>query len=133
MLQDARQETFCQLIAKRYGTEGKKRTDEQCAIDAGYSAKSARMQASRLLTKDNILQRIEEIKAENAEKAGIKVPDELQKLQDFFVGVMQNGDERMNNRLKAAELYGKTIGAFTEKREVSGKDGGAITFRWDDG
>lgn len=133
MLQDARQETFCQLIANRYGTEGKKRTDEQCAIDAGYSAKSARMQASRLLTKDNILQRIEEIKAENAEKAGIKVPDELQKLQDFFVGVMQNGDERMNNRLKAAELFGKTIGAFTEKREVSGTNGGAITFRWDDG
>lgn len=133
MLQDARQETFCQLIANRYGTEGKKRTDEQCAIDAGYSAKSARMQASRLLTKDNILQRIEEIKAENAEKAGINVQDEIKKLQNFFVGVMENGDELMKHRLEAAKLYGQTIGAFTEKREISGKDGGAITFRWDDG
>lgn len=130
---DARQEHFCQLIASQYGAEGKKKTDKQCAIEAGYSEKTAEVIASRLLSKVKFKERIDEIVAENMKKAGIKVPDELQKLQDFFVGVMQNGDERMNNRLKAAELYGKTIGAFTEKREVSGKDGGAITFRWDDG
>ena len=29
----------------------------------------------------------------------------------------------MNNRLKASELYGKSVAAFVEKREVSGKDG----------
>ena len=41
----------------------------------------------------------------------------------------------MNDRLKASELYGKSIAAFVEKREVSGKDGEPITFRWagDDG
>lgn len=136
MLQDPRQEKFCQLMASRYGKDDKKvekKTITQCAMEAGYPIKAASASASRLLKNVKIKKRINEIVEENAEKAGIKVPDELQKLQDFFVGVMQNGDERMNNRLKAAELYGKTIGAFTEKREVSGKDGGAITFRWDDG
>lgn len=136
MLQDPRQEKFCQLMASRYEKDDKKvekKTITQCGIEAGYPIKAASASASRLLKSVKIKKRINEIVEENAEKAGIKVPNELQKLQDFFVGVMQNGDERMNNRLKAAELYGKTIGAFTEKREVSGKDGGAITFRWDDG
>lgn len=132
-LDDPRQEQFCQLIAEQYGIKGKKKTDKQCAIEAGYSEKTAEVTASKLLSKVKYKQRIDEIKAENAEKAGIKVSDELQKLQDFFVSVMENTNERMNNRLKAGELYGKTIGAFTEKREISGKDGGAITFRWDDG
>lgn len=128
MLQDPRHEKFCQLMANRYGKDDKKddkkvkkKTITQCGIEAGYPIKAASASASRLLKSVKIKKRINEIVEENAEKAGIKVADELQKLQDFFVGVMQNSDERMNNRLKAAELYGKTIGAFTEKREISAK------------
>lgn len=48
-LKDPRQEKFCRLMA----VGGK--TQEQAAIDAGYSAKSARQAASRLLTKAHIV------------------------------------------------------------------------------
>lgn len=124
-LKDPRQEKFCQLMA----AGGK--TQEQAAIEAGYSERSARQQAARLLTNDNICDRMNELRGIQEEE----VADELRRLKDFWLDVMEDEEERMNDRLKASELYGKSIAAFVEKREVSGKDGELITFRWagDDG
>lgn len=124
-LKDPRQEKFCQLMA----AGGK--TQEQAAIEAGYSERSARQQAARLLTNDNICDRMNELRGTQEEE----VADELRRLKDFWLDVMEDEEERMNDRLKASELYGKSIAAFVEKREVSGKDGEPITFRWagDDG
>lgn len=124
-LKDPRQEKFCQLMA----AGGK--TQEQAAIEAGYSERSARQQAARLLTKGNICDRMNELRGIQEEE----VADELRRLKDFWLDVMEDEEERMNDRLKASELYGKSIAAFVEKREVSGKDGEPITFRWagDDG
>lgn len=124
-LKDPRQEKFCQLMA----AGGK--TQEQAAIEAGYSERSARQQAARLLTNDNICDRMNKLRGIQEEE----VADELRRLKDFWLDVMEDEEERMNDRLKASELYGKSIAAFVEKREVSGKDGEPITFRWagDDG
>lgn len=124
-LKDPRQEKFCQLMA----AGGK--TQEQAAIEAGYPERSARQQAARLLTNDNICDRMNELRGIQEEE----VADELRRLKDFWLDVMEDEEERMNDRLKASELYGKSIAAFVEKREVSGKDGEPITFRWagDDG
>lgn len=61
-LKDPRQEKFCRLMA----VGGK--TQEQAAIDAGYSAKSARQAASRLLTKAHIVDRVAELQAVTEEK-----------------------------------------------------------------
>lgn len=131
-LKDPRQEKFCRLMA----VGGK--TQEQAAIDAGYSAKSARQAASRLLTKAHIVDRVAELQTVTEEKIADEqknIIDELSKLRKFWLEVIDDKEERMNNRLKASELYGKSIAAFVEKREVSGKDGEPITFRWagDDG
>jgi phage terminase small subunit len=52
------QEEFCQL----YVTGGLTATG--CAIKAGYSAKTARAQASQLLTRLNIQERIDQLRAE---------------------------------------------------------------------
>ena len=124
-LKDPRQEKFCQLMA----AGGK--TQEQAAIEAGYSERSARQQAARLMTNGNICDRMNELRGIQEEE----VADELRRLKDFWLDVMEDEEERMNDRLKASELYGKSIAAFVEKREVSGKDGEPITFRWagDDG
>lgn len=124
-LKDPRQEKFCQLMA----VGGK--TQEQAAIEAGYSERSARQQGARLLTKGNICDRMNELRGIQEEE----VADELRRLKEFWLDVMEDEEERMNDRLKASELYGKSIAAFVEKREVSGKDGEPITFRWagDDG
>lgn len=124
-LKDPRQEKFCRLMA----VGGK--TQEQAAIDAGYSAKSARQAASRLLTKQHIVDRVTELQTVTEEKIADEqknIIDELSKLRKFWLEVIDDKEERMNNRLKASELYGKSIAAFVEKREVSGKDGEPITF-----
>ena len=124
-LKNPKQEKFCQLMAVGGISQ------EKAAIDAGYSERSARYQASKLTTNSNIKKRIKELRGITEEK----VADELNKLKKFWTDVMDDKEERMNNRLKASELYGKTIAAFVEKREISGKDGEPVTFRWegDDG
>ena len=93
-LKDPRQEKFCQLMA----AGGK--TQEQAAIEAGYSERSARQQAARLLTNDNICDRMNELRGIQEEE----VADELRRLKDFWLDVMEDEEERMNDRLKASEL-----------------------------
>ena len=38
----------------------------------------------------------------------------------------------MKDRLKSSELLGRSQADFTDKTELSGKDGGPLTFVWDD-
>ena len=79
-LKDPRQEKFCQLMA----AGGK--TQEQAAIEAGYSERSARQQAARLLTNDNICDRMNELRGIQEEE----VADELRRLKDFWLDVMED-------------------------------------------
>jgi phage terminase small subunit len=64
----SRQERFCQEY-----TSDPKRNQTKAAIRAGYANKSARMQASRLMTNDNIRRRIKELYQESLEEAGYSV------------------------------------------------------------
>ena len=141
-LKEDRQERFAQLIAERQVTNDKKgdlterKTDRECAIEAGYSPKTASQIASRLLSDvkfKHVQDRIDELSEKHLKNAGIKVVDEVKDIKDRLTAIMDNSEERTNNKLKAIEIYCRLIGAFTEKREISGRDGGAITFRWDDG
>lgn len=70
---NAREEKFCQLY-----TADIKRNGAQAAIGAGYSPKSARVQASRMLTRDNVRRRCRELEREAAHAAADN-PDELRK------------------------------------------------------
>jgi phage terminase small subunit len=67
---NAMQERFCQEY-----TADPKRNQTKAAIRAGYSEKSARMQASRLMTNDNIRRRIKELYQEALEEAGYSVEE----------------------------------------------------------
>lgn len=70
---EPRQERFCQEYVKDLnGT--------QAAIRAGYSEKAAKEQASRLLTKANVLQLIDALQAKVAEKAGVDSEQVLREL-----------------------------------------------------
>lgn len=73
---NVKQEAFCQeYIITLNGT--------QAAIKAGYSEKTATMQASRLLTNDNVSQRITELKATRSKKAEIDATYVLNRLVEI--------------------------------------------------
>ena len=89
----------------------------KAALAAGYSKKTARNIGCENLTKPYILEAIEKRGFKDKEKR-IATREERQK---FWTDVMYDEEEDMKNRLKAAELLGKSDADFIHKVEISGK------------
>jgi phage terminase small subunit len=105
----------------------------QAAIRAGYSKRTAKSQGQRLLTKADVLARIEDLKKERSEKAQvdadwvlqnlIKVADMAMKAEPVMTydhqaqELVETGEYTFDSTgaNKALELIGKHIGMFDPK------------------
>lgn len=111
------------------------------AVRAGYSKKTARQQGSRLLKRDDVKKVVAKREAEIQEKIEISqewVLRRLKHISDFnsteIPVPMGAGLNCIVNKAmrdasaanKSTELLGKQIGMFTDKVEVSGKNGKPI-------
>lgn len=124
------QELFCQEYVIDYnGTKA--------AIRAGYSQKTAKSQAHRLLTKEHILARIRAIQKERLEKLAVTQESVLLNLLEIYDRCMQakpvlewdygekkyveTGEYTFDSKgaLKAMEMIGKHLAMFTNKIEHS--------------
>lgn len=81
----------------------------KAAILAGYSKATARKQGSRLLTKGNIQAAIA---ARAKDDPAVSDREERQR---FYTSTMRNPKVGWKDRLKAAELLGKTQGDFIKR------------------
>ena len=132
MALNAKHEIFCQEYLKDLnGT--------QAAIRAGYSAKTAHVQASKLLSNPNISARVKELKAKRAEELELDAYWVLKRLKDISDRAMQaepvmvwdhssgemveTGEYTFdsNGANKATELIGKHIGMFDQKAQFVGQ------------
>ena len=94
----------------------------QAAIRAGYSEKTARQIGQKMLSIVDVRAYIDEqLELIHTEKTA-----DAREVLEYFTAVLRNKNASEKDRLKAAELLGKYYGLFTEKMELSGKDGGAI-------
>lgn len=108
----------------------------QAAIKAGYSQKTAASQGERLLRNVEIRAAVEKRVAE----AAMSADEVLQELADIaradwreFLEIRRDKDGdvidatfRLTDKLKALELVGKHHKLFTDKTELTGKDGNPI-------
>lgn len=95
----------------------------QAAIRAGYSQKTARGQASDLLTKPDIQARVQELEDAAAARSGVTVDKIVQRLND----IASNPEAKDADRIRADELLGKYLGMFTEKVKVDGQIDTSVT------
>ena len=100
MLQDVREEKFCQFMA----LDGKR---AQSATRAGYAKSSSQTQSCNLLKKDYILKRIEVIRK--------KMADEIEMQAKEAIGIIQHiareyKDTKPKEALEAAKLICKIKG-----------------------
>lgn len=100
----------------------------KAAIAAGYSPKTARIQASVMLAKPNIK---EEVDKRCLDITG-KTMDKIAYLIGYWQSVIDNPAVSQKDRLKASELMAKYLGLFSERVEISGKDGEPIKVIWSD-
>jgi phage terminase small subunit len=124
----------------------------QAAIRAGYSPKTANEQASRMLAKANIAKLIQEAMDKRSEDLGIDARYVLKTIkttiercsqaypvldrkgEPVLVSVGEGDDAKVvpaysfdaTGVLKGAELLGKHLKLFTDKTEITGKDGAPI-------
>lgn len=94
----------------------------QAAIAAGYSQKIARQMGQVNMTKRVILA---EIKARETVRCTPLIASRAER-QQFWSSVMRDKDQQMRDRLKAAELLGKSEADFVERQEITGRDGAPL-------
>jgi phage terminase small subunit len=123
----------------------------QAAIRAGYSVKTANEQGSRLLTNVSVRSAIEDAKKARIERTEITADYVLTTIRDTVERCRQavpvldrqgkpvlvegpGGELKPAYTfepmavLKGSELLGKHLKMFTDKTEISGKDGGPVQF-----
>ncbi len=87
----------------------------KAAIAAGYSEKTAYSIGQELLTKPEIMERIQEREAQRLSEC-IASREER---QEFWTSTMRSGAEKIADRLKASELLAKSNGDFLERIEAN--------------
>ena len=86
----------------------------RAAINAGYSAKTARSAGARLLTNVAISAAIEKGLAEQLERAEVSADVLIQELKAMaFADPLEGGS--CSHKLRALELLGKSLGLFQDK------------------
>lgn len=109
-LKNKKHERFCrEYVIDHNGT--------QAAIRAGYAEPSSRVQANRMLTKDNIVLRIDELSSKVADKIDLTVEKVLKDIESLREKALE--ENQFAASLKASELQGKHLKMFVEKHEVA--------------
>jgi phage terminase small subunit len=105
-----RQERFCQEYLVDLNAT-------QAAMRAGYSAKTANEQGSRLLANVSVALHIDGLKKKRSESTGITAEKVLTRIDRIATVSEETGD--MQAALRANELLGKHLKLFTERIEVT--------------
>jgi phage terminase small subunit len=90
----------------------------QAAIRAGYSARTAKQQGSRLLTRPHVAAAVQEAQERHAAKVEVKADEVIRELK---VMAFARDDIRDSDKLKALELLGRHLKMFTDKIEQTGE------------
>lgn len=94
----------------------------EAALQAGYSEKTARITAAKLLSKGNI----QEALKEREDKRLTSLIATREERQRFWTTLMRDEDRKEVDRLKASELLAKSEGDFLERRELTGPNGSPL-------
>lgn len=103
-----KQEQFCREYIIDFNSSAS-------AVRAGYSKKTARHQASRLLTKVNIQEYIQKLINKRSKKLEITAENVLEEIAT--IAFKKDED---NNKMKGLELLGKHLKLFTDKIDIAG-------------
>ncbi len=91
----------------------------EAARRAGYSSKTAAQQGERLLRNVQIANALSKLTVKGRETA---IADATER-REFWTSIMREPSVKTADRLKAAELLGKSQGDFIDRHEITGKDG----------
>ena len=107
---NARQKSFCEFyVASGNATES--------AIKAGYSEKYTNKNVSKIRQNTAVQEYIKELQ-EKAKESRILTAREK---REWLSEVIKNGNEKLQDRLKALDILNKMDGDYVEKVQLSGE------------
>lgn len=112
-----RERLFCEHYARAPSGTG-------AAIAAGYSEKTARQIASRLLTKVYIRQFISEL----TEELDSELIADARELRQTWTAIMRSKKASDRDRLKASELLAKSAGMFLARYEIESNKNDVVIY-----
>ena len=86
--------------------------------NAGYKGNNNSLRTMGYQNKMKFKDLLEARKKELDEQIKSQAIAELEDIYEFWTNVLNDGDAKMNDRLKASEYLAKAKGAFVEKRQV---------------
>jgi phage terminase small subunit len=124
----------------------------QAAIRAGYSKKTAKQAAQRIMSRDDVKELLQKEMGQRAERTGITadyvlntIHETVERCRQAYPVLDRRGNQvyaetpdgemlpayafDSKGVLKGCELLGKHLKLFTEKHEHTGKDGGPINVK----
>lgn len=107
---NAQQELFALNIAR-----GMNQTDAYRAANYKSKGDALRKNAARLMTNDDVIERIHELAAEVKDES---IADAKER-QRFWTSTLRDAELEMKDRLKASELLGRAHADFVERNEVT--------------
>lgn len=102
----------------------------QAYKDAGYNVKtdnSAAANAANLIRNHKVQERLQEIGAKIKSK---RIMDAVER-RELLTQFARDAEVNKADRLKAMDLLNKMDGVYITKTQVSGADGGPLSFRWE--
>jgi phage terminase small subunit len=90
---------------------------KQAAIRAGYSPKTAEVQASRLLSNAKVREMVDQARSQVSADLGITREYVLKSLREIGEEARQAGERTPS--IRAFELLGKSLGMFSDKPDSS--------------
>lgn len=125
----------------------------QAAIRAGYSAKTAQEQGSRLLSHVMVSDAIKTAQEARSERVGVSqdyvlaaITETMERCRQVAPVLNRKGEQVLcedrngnlvpaftfdaSGVLKGAEILGKHLGMFKEKVEMTGAEGGPLVISW---
>jgi len=121
---DPREDLFCSNYTA-LGTETFNHK-EKSALAARYAEASAKNQATKLLRRPEIQQRIDELKAENRKRNNVSTDSVVENLTHDRDMARAKGDWQA--AIRADELIGKTLGCFVNRQEITDDGGLRLVF-----
>ena len=105
---------------------------KHAAIRAGYSAKTAEQLGYQLLQKSSVVASIAARQEERAQRTEITVDRVILEYAKIGFGDFDDfadGQFKLSDKLHALDSVAKHLGMFTERHEVTGKDGAPLLSR----
>ena len=104
-----KQKIFCEEYAKH----GNGTLAYKTAYPTTKKDETAKANASRMLTKDNVKKYIKDLSNIATDN---RIAD-MREIKEFWSNMLRNTESKDSDRLKASELLGKTYGAFLDRVE----------------